>query len=560
MKTLRCLLVLCLGCCLGLRAAEAPVRRLPLPVFVDKMQGAWLGQMIGVGWGAPTEFKVKGAIIPESQMPAWKPEMINQHGNDDCYVEMTFLRTLELYGFDAALKQAGLDFANSGYPLWHANKAGRDNLRRGIAPPDSGHPQFNEHADDIDYQIEADFSGIIAPGLPNQVIALGEKFGRLMNYGDGLYAGQFVGGMYAEAYFESDPWKLVAAGLACVPPESQYAEMIRDLLTWCRENSDWTKTWELVEAKYHRDPHYTHPFCSKPGGKDAFSIDAKLNGAYIIMGLLYGAGDPARTIAIACRCGQDSDCNPANAAGVLFAALGAAKIEKHYTEKLDPQRKFSFTDYTVPQVYAVSEQLARQAVLRAGGRIEKDAAGVEVLVIPVQTPRPSALERSWAPGPIANSRFTAEELATLKREESRSRQGNREGSICDGRRDTYVVTFNGKNAKADWFAIPLAKPMHVRRIVFAHGNSFHDGGWFVGKPQVQIQRELGGAWETIGELTDYPATTATDHQGLQPGQTFTLKLPAPVKAVAVRVLGVPACGDNPQQAFSSCAELQAFGE
>ena len=71
-------------------------------------------------------------------------------------------------------------FANSGYRLWHANRAGRDNLRKGIAPPDSGHPRFNAHADDIDYQIEADFSGLIAPGLPNTVIDLGEKFGRLM--------------------------------------------------------------------------------------------------------------------------------------------------------------------------------------------------------------------------------------------------------------------------------------------------------------------------------------------------------------------------------------------
>ena len=192
---------------------DGPVRRLPVKEFRDKMKGAWIGQMIGVGWGAPTEFKIKGEIIPEDKMPAWKPDMVNQHNNDDCYVEMTFLRTLEQYGFDASIRQAGIDFANSGYRLWHANKAGRDNLRSGIAPPDSGHPKFNEHADDIDYQIEADFSGIIAPGLPNVAIALGEKFGRLMNYGDGLYAGQFVGGMYAQAYFESDPWKLVEAGL-----------------------------------------------------------------------------------------------------------------------------------------------------------------------------------------------------------------------------------------------------------------------------------------------------------------------------------------------------------
>jgi hypothetical protein len=327
---------------------------------------------------------------------------------------MTFLRTLELHGFDASLRQAGIDFANSGYRLWHANKAGRDNLRAGIAPPDSGHPKFNAHADDIDYQIEADFSGIIAPGLPNLVIALGEKFGRLMNYGDGLYAGQFIGGMYAEAYFESDPWKLVAAGLKCVPSDSQYAEMVRDLLKWCRENADWKTTWELVEAKYHKDPRYTHGLCCKPGGKGAFSIDVKLNGAYIIMGLLYGAGDADKTMAIACRCGQDSDCNPSNAGGVFFAALGASKIPSRFTEKLDLARKFSFSEYTLPKVYGVSEKLARDAVVRAGGRIEKDANGEEVFVIPVHAPKPTARERSWEPGPAAESRFTPEEMARIK--------------------------------------------------------------------------------------------------------------------------------------------------
>ena len=137
------------------------LRRLPVEDYVDKMKAGWVGQMVGVGWGGPTEFKWKGEIIPENKMPTWRPGMVNQFHQDDIYVEMTFLRTLELHGFDVSLRQAGIDFANSGYPLWHANRAGRDNLRSGIAPPDSGHPEFNEHADDIDYQIEADFSGVI---------------------------------------------------------------------------------------------------------------------------------------------------------------------------------------------------------------------------------------------------------------------------------------------------------------------------------------------------------------------------------------------------------------
>jgi len=394
-------------------AAAGEFRRLPLSEYRDKMKAGWLGQMAGVGWGGPTEFRYKGKIIPASRMPRWRPSMINQFNQDDIYVEMTFLRTLELHGFDVSIRQAGIDFANSGYRLWHANNAGRSNLRRGIAPPDSGHPKFNRHADDIDYQIEADYSGLIAPGLPNVAIELGEKFGRLMNYGDGLYGGQFVGGMYAEAFFETDPVKIVEAGLRCIPQGSQYAECIRDVLAWHKENpDDWQKAWGLINEKYHLNPDYRKASCSGP--KSAFNIDAKINGAYIAMGLLYGGRDPAKTIVIATRCGQDSDCNPSNAGGVLFTTIGFEKVPETFKSALNKEGKFSHTPYNFPTLVQVCEKLARQAVVRAGGRIEKNDQGEEVFVIPVQAPKPSALEQCWTPGPIANSRFTEDEMKQIR--------------------------------------------------------------------------------------------------------------------------------------------------
>ena len=148
-------------------------------------------------------------------------------------------------------------------------------------------------------------------------------------------------------------------------------------------------------------------------------------------------------------------------------------------------------------------------------------------------------------------------------QESRSRQGNLNGSINDGDSDTFVVTFTARPAKEDWFAVTLSAPVTIGRVVFAHGKNFHDGGWFntsAGKPKVQVRTIEGGRWETVGELSDYPATTATTDGKLRDGQKFTLKLAAPTKAVAVRVIGTPSCGDYPNQAFSSCAELEAFGE
>lgn len=415
--TSRLVLSAVMGMCLCVGVignAQTTYRRLPLSAYADKMKAGWVGQMAGVGWGGPTEFRYKGKIIPEDKLPQWRPKMVNQFRQDDIYVEMTFLRTLEQYGFDVSIRQAGIDFANSGYRLWHANRAGRTNLRSGIAPPDSSHPQFNDHADDIDYQIEADYSGLIAPGMPNLVIELGEKFGRLMNYGDGMYAGQFVGGMYAEAFFTDDIQAITRAGLECIPPQSQYAEMVRDVLAWYEKNpSDWTKTWEWVEAKYHKDPKYTHNCCSAPGGEDQFSIDAKLNGAYILLGLLYGKGDPDATIKISTQCGQDSDCNPANAGGILFTTIGFSQLPDRFTSALDPEGKFSHTPYDFPTLVDVSKKLVEQAVVRSGGRVEKTASGERVLMIPVTKVKPSEFQPVYKPGPIANSRFTSEEMSQI---------------------------------------------------------------------------------------------------------------------------------------------------
>jgi hypothetical protein len=421
MKRLVTILLIAASAVASARAADS--RRLPVKEYRDKMKAGWLGQMAGVAWGAPTEFKWKGAIIPADKMPKWVPDTINgSFQQDDLYVDMTFLRTLEAYGLDVSIRQAGIDFANSGYPLWHANRAGRDALRQGIAPPDSGHPQFNKHADDIDYQIEADFAGLVSPGLPNTVIALGEKFGRIMNYGDGLYGGQFVGGMYAEAFFEKGPVKLVEAGLRCIPQGSQYAECVRDVLAWHKENPEnWEQAWRRIDEKYQKNPAYRKASCDK----GAFNIDAKINGAYIVLGLLYGKGDLDQSIVIATRAGQDSDCNPSSAAGVLFTTLGFSRVPDRFKEKLDEQKYWIHTSYSFPKLIDACEKVARQAVVKSGGRIEKDASGEEVFVLPIAKPVPGKLEQCWEPGPIAGSRFTAEEMAQIKPPQPARRESTR---------------------------------------------------------------------------------------------------------------------------------------
>jgi hypothetical protein len=397
-------------------------RQITAETFKDKMMAAWVGQMAGVSLGGPTEAKACGELFPEDKIDKWTPELINgSFEQDDLYVEMTFLNSLDKYGIDLTCKQAGIDFANSRYVLWAANNEGRHNLRKGIAPPDSGNPKWNMYSAMIDYQIEADYSGIIAPGLPGFAVEMGEKFGSLMNYADGIYGGQFMGAMYSNAYFEKDIEKLMVESLKSIPAGSKYAGAVRDLLKWHRQYpDDWKKSWQLITDKYHTGAGFK---------KSEVNITAVLNGAYVCMGLLYGRGEPLRTMSIAIQCGQDSDCNPSSAAGVLFTMIGYKGLADEYKTGMNRVQKFSFTNYNFDELVEVCDKLARKVICKEGGRIEKTADGKEIFLIPQKAIIPSRLAACDKPEQIKGDKYSDEEMKLITEREPEF--GDKCGTLAD---------------------------------------------------------------------------------------------------------------------------------
>ena len=78
---------------------------------------------------------------------------------------------------------------------------------------------------------------------------------------------------------------IIDTALKSIPAESDYAAIVRDVITLHEHYpADWRKAWSELEAKWG-----DVDICGAGG---TFNIDAKLNGAYIVMGLLYGEGDP----------------------------------------------------------------------------------------------------------------------------------------------------------------------------------------------------------------------------------------------------------------------------
>ena len=132
-------------------------------VLKDKIAGGWAGKMIGVTYGAPTEFRAQGKIYTDSIK--WKPSDVKgSMWQDDIYVQLTFMMTMDKYGIDAPAKKFQEMFAKAGYHLWHANVQARKNYYDSIFAPESGRPEYNYHADDIDFQIESDYIGFMSPG------------------------------------------------------------------------------------------------------------------------------------------------------------------------------------------------------------------------------------------------------------------------------------------------------------------------------------------------------------------------------------------------------------
>jgi hypothetical protein len=136
-------------------------------------------------------------------------------------------------------------------------------------------------------------------------------------------------------------------------------------------------------------------------------------------------------------------------------------------------------------------------------------------------------------------------------------------SINDGSHARAALATGGAVPDEDWFQVDLPEAIEISRIVFYHGRSTKNGGWFdsdKGKPRIEVRREREGAWTTIGELTDYPDTTSASAAGLKRDERFELLLAKPELVCAVRVIGAPAGGEQPAEAHASCTELELFAE
>lgn len=359
----------------------------------DKIKGGWAGQTIGVVYGAPVEFKYQGSIIGDHQIIPWNDTIVKYWWVkkpglfDDIYTDLNFVDVFEKYGMEVSSDAIAAYWANTAYHLAHANQASRYNILQGMKPPQTGFWKNNPHADDLDFQIESDFIGLMAPGMVNQATGIADRVGHIMNSGDGWYGGVFMASLYSMAFATRDVNTLVETAIQTIPEGTLFRSCINDVIAVSKKYpNDWKTTWFEIEKKWNRDVG-----CPK-GVYLSFNIDAKINSAYVALALLYGKGNFTRSVDIATRCGQDADCNAASVGGILGVLNGYSGIPEFWLKPLQQIENLDFENTTtsLSRAYQLSYKHALSMIELAGGKTE----GNEV-EIPFEQPVAVAFEQNF---------------------------------------------------------------------------------------------------------------------------------------------------------------------
>lgn len=305
--------------------------------YLEKIYAGWLAKIIGVRIGAPIEGwtyeKIKNVY---GELNGYVMDLKKYFAaDDDSNGPLFFIRALEdgIGGFDLTAQAVGealLNYApyEHGFFWWGGYGVSTEhtaylNLRNGIKAPESGSTALNGHAvaEQIGGQIFIDSWGLVTPGNPDLAAKYAGMAASVSHDGNGVYGGIFVAVCISYAFDETNICNIIEKGLSYIPADSEYTRVVRAVMAYYDEHPDnWRDCFAYIYDNFGYDKY--------PG-----SCHIIPNTAVMILSLLYGEGDFARTLDICNMCGWDTDCNVGNIATIMGVVCGLEAIDQDQYRK-----------------------------------------------------------------------------------------------------------------------------------------------------------------------------------------------------------------------------------
>src|SRR5215469_12130072 len=342
----------------------APPRILQLShaEYVDRVQAIWMAQMIAQRTGGRFEHKPASVLplTPLSPLPGYAPV------DDDYYYEMVAVRAFEKFGVGLTVEQLGEQWLENNAGSWGSSEQALLLLKRGIKPPDTGHPRYNKLWWTIGSQFSSDVYGALSPGMPNVAGEMARRLGHINGYAEGTDGAVFISGMISIAFFEKDPHIVVRKAASLIHPDSPYRKCLEMVIQMGDSGSGPEKIFRAIDERWGIEYPATN--------------NAVVNGGFVATSVWFGGGDFQKTIQLATHAADfaDADCNAANAESVVAAMWGMSALPSESVAELHDRIKGSEMgplQLTPPVDERISELANRTAKLgiaiaRAHGAID----------------------------------------------------------------------------------------------------------------------------------------------------------------------------------------------
>lgn len=321
MKISRSIVILAITAIFAISSAFGQkTRTIKVSELKDKIEAAWIGQMIGNIYGLPHENKYINAPGPENWPYGYTKniEKLKKYNgafsDDDTDVEYMYLLQMQKFGPEpsyAQLRDAWMYHIRD--RVWLANRGALGLMHFGYTPPFTGNKNLNPHWYQIDPQLINEVWAFTAPGMINYAASKSEWAARITSDEWGVEPTIHYGAMYSAAFFEKDIRKLISIGLEYLPKDCRYANTVHEMIALHEKYpTQWTAAWKEMAQKYYvNEPDMTKTIWN-----------ANLNGACAILAMLYGEGDFQRTLDLACAMGFDADNQAATLAGLMGVING----------------------------------------------------------------------------------------------------------------------------------------------------------------------------------------------------------------------------------------------
>lgn len=320
-----------------------------------KVHAAWLGKSLGGAIGARMENHKTRMNLTRDEL--W-PKTIA--ANDDLDIQLVWLEAFQERGVwlssdDLAefwQDRCWYNFCEYGFFL--------NNFQRGIHAPLSGTWNNRFFFESEGCPIRSEIWGLVCPGNPALAADYARLDAQLDHGGASVLCEMFLAAAAAAAFFDDDLGRVLAAGLAVLPPGGPVRRMVAETAEICAAHPRHQDAWRLLVRRF--------------GDRDASK--AIMNQAIVVMALTLGKGDFAETIRLACNSGWDTDCTAATAGALLGLMKGHAAFPAGWVEKLG---KTLACGIKVKHQHATFDELAEDTA-RVGVEVAR-LRGADVVIL-----------------------------------------------------------------------------------------------------------------------------------------------------------------------------------